>query len=52
MKRERHCENNMGVFPKEITIGAKIGQYLAKLPSGKNEGKEVLIIYQQTQCSQ
>ena len=50
MKTERHCEKNMGVFPKEITIGAKIGRYLAKLPNGENEGKEVSIIYQQTQC--
>ena len=41
MKRERHCEKNMGAFPKEITIGAKIVKCLEKLPSGKNEGEEV-----------
>ena len=41
MKRERHYEKNMGVFPKEITIGAKIVKCLEKMASGENQGGEV-----------
>ena len=37
MKTERHCEKNMGVFPKEITIGAKILKCLEKMASGEKQ---------------